>query len=121
LALALAVLGGGMASASTTVGRVTFVGTISEKSHDGAYSARLRVRVTGTWDTDSVAADRWVVIRSSRTEAITAHDSLNMKNAYRMLMAALLADKTVQIDKLPDCSATSPIFMDLWTGTVSLF
>jgi hypothetical protein len=44
-----------------------------------------------------------------------------MKNAYSTLMTAFLADKTVQIDGLPDCSTASAIFMDLWTGQVGMF
>jgi hypothetical protein len=31
------------------------------------------------------------------------------------------ADKTVQIDGLPNCGTESTIFMDLWTGQVGLF
>jgi hypothetical protein len=121
MGLALAVLSADVASAATTWGKVTFVGTISEESHDGAFSARLRVRVNGTCDTDTADKDRWIVIRSGVMQDIYAHNGVNMKNAYSTLMAAFLADKTVQIDGLPDCSTDSTIFMDLWTGAVGLF
>jgi hypothetical protein len=120
LALALALLGADVASAATIWGKVTFVGTISEDSADG-YHARLRVRINGTCDTDAAVADRWIHIRSGRMEDIYAHNSANMRNAYSTLMAALLADKSVQIDGLPHCNAAEVISMDLWTGTVGLF
>jgi hypothetical protein len=120
MAMALAVLNAGVASAATTWGTVTFVGTISEESHDGGFSARLHVRVNGACDTDSAVADRWIIIRSGRMEGIYAHNGVNMKNAYSTLMAAFLANKTVEIGGLPDCSTTSPILMDLWTGKVGM-
>ena len=120
LALALAVFGAGVASAATTWGKVTFVGTISEDNADG-YHARLRVLVHGTCDTDPAVADRWIHIRSGRMEDIYAHNSANMRNAYSTLMAALLADKSVQIDGLPHCNPAEVISMDLWIGTVGLF
>jgi hypothetical protein len=119
-AMILAVLVADVASAATTWGKVTFVGTISEEYSEG-YHARLRVRVHGTCDTDATAADRWVHIRSGRVEDIYVHNSANMRNAYSTLMAALLADKSVQIDGLPHCNPAEVISMDLWTGTVGLF
>ena len=118
VAMILAVLVAGVASASSAVGKVTFVGTISEENSDIGYHARLRVRIHGTCDTDTAAVDRWIVIRSGRTEDIYAHNSVNMRNAYSTLMAALLADKIVQIDGLPQCTDGT---MDLWTGQVGLF
>jgi hypothetical protein len=43
LAMLLAVLGAGVASASTTTsGKATFVGTLAEDSTGGVYHARLR-------------------------------------------------------------------------------
>ena len=120
LVLALAVLGTGIASAATTWGKVTFVGTIGEEYAQG-YHARLRVRVHGTCDSDGAAADRWIIIRSGRMDDIYARNSVNMRNAYSTLMAALLADKVVQIDGLSNCSTTDVIFMDLWAGNVGLF
>ena len=120
MVLALAVLGAGVASAASTVGKVTFVGTIGEEYSEG-YHARLRVRVHGTCDTDATAADRWIIIRSGRMEDIYAHNSANMRNAYSTLMAALLADKGVQIDGLANCSTTDVISMDLWMDNVGQF
>jgi hypothetical protein len=119
-AMILTGLGADVASAATTWGKVTFIGTISEEYSEG-YHARLRVRIHGTCDTDATAADRWIHIRSGRMEDIYAHNGVNMKNAYSTLMAALLADKSVQIDGLPHCSTTDVINMDLWTGHVGLF
>ena len=54
-------------------------------------------------------------------EDIYAHNSANMRNAYSTLMAALLADKSVQIDGLPNCSTTRTISMDLWTAKSACF
>jgi hypothetical protein len=121
LAMVLAVFDAGVASAATTVGKVTFVGTIGEEVISNVYHARLRVRVHGTCDTDAAEADRWIHIRSGRMDNIFTHNSVNMRNAYSTLMSALLSGKDVQIDGLPNCSTTNVIDMDLWTGQVGLF
>jgi hypothetical protein len=121
LTMVLAVLSAGVASASSTWGKAIFVGTFVEDNSDGVFHARLRVRINGTCDTDTVAQDRWIIIRSGRTDGIFAHNSVNMKNAYSTLMIALLSDKNVQIDGLPHCSTTEAIFMDLWNSNVGLF
>jgi hypothetical protein len=121
LALALAVLGADVALASTTVGKVTFVGTIGEDCSDGCH-ARLRVRVLGTCDTtDTEIKDRWIHIRSGRMDGEFAHNSVNMRNAYSTLMAALLSGKDIQIDGLPNCSTESAIHIDLWASQVGMF
>jgi hypothetical protein len=119
-AMILAALVADVASASTTWGKVTFVGTFTQEYAQG-YHARLRVRVHGTCDADGAAADRWIIIRSGRMDDIYAHNSVNMRNAYSTLMAALLSGKNVQIGGLSDCSMTDVIDMDLWTGDVGLF
>jgi hypothetical protein len=121
LAMVLAVLGAGVASASTTWGKVTFVGTIAEDRSGGGFHARLRVRVHGGCDNDAVAKDRWIIITSGRMDDIFAHNGVNMKNAYSTLMAALLSGKNVQIDALPNCSVQDAIELDLWRGTVGLY
>jgi hypothetical protein len=121
LVMALAVLGAGIASASTTWGKVTFVGTISEENSGGVFSARLRVRVNGTCDNDTAVRDRWIHISSGRMDGVFAHNGVNMKNAYSTLMAALLSGKNVQIDALPNCSVQDVIELDLWRGTVGMF
>ena len=123
LAVITAVIGvsNGVAHAATTSGKVTFVGTVTEEAAAGGFSARMRIRVNGTCDTDLVAKDRWLVIRSGRTDGLLSHNGINMRNAYSTLMAAMLSGKSVQIDLIPNCSTTNVIFVDLWAAQIGMF
>jgi hypothetical protein len=120
VATVASVLSAGVASASSVVGKVKFLGTMSEDSSGGAYSARLHVRVSGTCDSDTSIKDRWVEIRSGPMDGIFAHNSVNMRNAYSTLLSALLSGNSVVIDELPNCSTTSAIPLALWVGRVGL-
>jgi hypothetical protein len=121
VATIVSVLTVGVSSAATTVGKVTFVGTLGEES-SGTSSAHMRVRVHGTCaaqppsDKDA-PGDRWIEIQSARTDG----NGVNMRNAYSTLLSALLSGKNVQIDGLPDCSTTEGIVMNLSTGNVAIF
>jgi hypothetical protein len=110
------------AQAATTWGQVTFVGTVGQAGDSSSgYHARLRVRVRGTCDTDSVSKDRWLIISSGRTDGVYSHNAVNMKNAYATLTAAMLSGKWVQIDGLSTCSNASSVNMNLWTSQIGIY
>ncbi len=117
---ALALLGASDATASSTIGRVTFLGTIPEEVASGAYGAQFRIRVFGTCDNDTVAKERFIHVRTGRMDGAFAHNATNARNAYSTLLAASLAGKAVQIDGIANCSTTAAIDMALWAGFIGL-
>ncbi len=124
LTMAAAVLlgtGASTAQAATTWGKVTFVGTVAETNVNGVYNARMRIRVSGTCDTDGVVKDRWVIISSGRMDGAYAHNGVNMKNAYSTLMTALVSGKNVQIDALSTCSNAAAINLNLWSAQIGIY
>jgi hypothetical protein len=130
LALALAVLGAGVASANSTVyGTVTMISPTNEEFHDGGMSARFHVTVKSTCDNDTTVKDRSITIRSGHmvqmvegyplpdglyapptSDVRWAHRGVNMRNVHSILLAALLSGRPVQI-QTPDCGDYS--FIDL--------
>jgi hypothetical protein len=116
----LVLVGATDAFAATTVGRVTFLGTLNEEASNGVFGAQFRIRVFGTCDGDSVAKSRFIHVRAGRMDGAFAHNATNARNAYSTLLAASLAGKTVQIDGMANCSTTVPIDLPLWTGNVGL-
>jgi hypothetical protein len=119
-AAALILSGAGSALAASTVGKVTFLGTIEEEAAGGAFGPRFRVRINGTCDNDSTPKSRFIAVRGGRTDGVFAHNGPNTRNAYSTLLAAALSGKTVQIDGIANCSTTAVIDLPLWAGTVGI-
>jgi hypothetical protein len=124
VAMVLAVLDTGVASAASVLGIPNFVGVFVPDFSDNVFSARARVRISnGTCDNTSFTQDLYIIIWSGRLDNSSAElNSLNMKNAYSTLLAALLSGKTVEIQGLPNCSPNErgEIFLDLPTANVSI-
>lgn len=113
------------AIAASIYGTVGFVGTINQytASNEG-YQAQLRVKVvnstckTNTGENNQ-PTDRWIGIRSGRMDGQFAHNSVNFRNAFSLLMAAFLSGKMVQIDGPLNCNTSNTI--DLWSSTVGMY
>ena len=119
--VAALILGGAdSALASSTTGKVTFLGTIQEELAAGALGLRFRVRINGTCDTDTVPKSRFLHVRGGRVDGLFAHNGPNARNAYSTLLAAALSGKSVQIDGIANCSTTAVIDLPLWAGTVGI-
>jgi hypothetical protein len=117
---ALVLAGADNALASSTIGKVTFLGTISEEVGNGFFGVRFRVRISGTCDNDTTTKSRFIHVRGGRVDGVFAHNNTNTRNAYTTLLAASLAGKTVQIDGIGSCSTTDVIDMPLWAGNVGV-
>src|SRR2546428_5343683 len=122
LAMVLAVIDAGVASASGVLATPNFVGGFGpELSPD---RARARVRFpNGACDGIQFTHDLYIIIRSGPLDGSSAElHSLNMKNAYSTLLAALLSGKTVEIQGLPNCipNERGEIFVDVSDANVAL-
>src|SRR5690349_11082214 len=106
------------ASASSLVGPVTFVGTLTSD----ATIANVRVRISSGECDGQKVNEQWVHIKSGSLNGSTQETySTNMRNAYSTLLAAFLTGKSIQIDGLPSCGTTEAIPLELPNGNVGLF
>ena len=120
MAMALAVLDAGVASASGLLGIPNAVGGYSPDL--SSQSAHIRVRINGTCDTNPVQ-NLYIILRSGPLNDSSAElNSLYMKNAHSTLLTALLSGKTVEIQGLPDCipNARGEIFVDVSNANVGV-
>jgi hypothetical protein len=120
-ALALTLLAASDAGAAVIRGKATFVGTFSEEVSGGTYSARARVRTFGTCDNDNTPKERWVLIRSGRMDGVYVHNSVNMRNIYSTLTAALLSGKSIEIFGVSGCNPSVELTADAFTALVGIF
>lgn len=113
----------GVASAETAIGKVTFVGTMSEVYSSGGLQMRFRFRLTNSTcsATEGTAPTRWIHVKSGIMAEPLAHNMANARSAYNTLLAAFLSGKNVQVDGVPSCNASVSQTIDLWTSAIGVF
>ena len=110
----------GMASAETVIGKIWFLGTLSEESA-GGFHARFRMGIAeSTCGGDVTPTNRWIHVRSGRMDGEFAHNSANLRNAYGTLLVAFVTGKRVQIDGVQSCDASAPQTIDLWVSSIGV-
>jgi hypothetical protein len=126
LAMVVAVLGAGVASASSLLGIPNLVGVI-QPDVSGVPIARARVRFpSGTCDGSAFTQDLYIIIGSGFLNSLFPDDIktriLNMKNAYSTLLSALLSGKRLEIQGLPSCvpNQFGEIFLNLPDANISV-
>ncbi len=104
-------------------GKVTYVGTQAEyNTAAGGYQAVFRMRISeSTCEADKAPKDRWVLVRSGRMDGIYAHNAANFENAYSTVMTSMLTGKVIEIDGVPNCTATAVQTLDLPHAGIGLF
>jgi hypothetical protein len=83
---------------------------------------RFQVGVYGTCTgASSTPANRLIYVETDPQDNLEVAAS-QVRNAYSTLVAAKLADKPVQIDGLPACSAPGAIILKLdYNGAIALY
>jgi hypothetical protein len=102
---------------NTAQGTLTAVGESSGSSS----VAKAEVLINGKCNSQPLNAPLEVIISSGALSGTaTETNSLNMKNAYSTMLAALLSGKTIELSGLSGCAATiqGPVTLDLTTGSV---
>jgi hypothetical protein len=106
--------------AANVVGRVTYIGTLSEVAIAGGFSPQFRVRVSDSSCDGGAPGERWIHVVGGRADGVLAHNAVNIRNAYSTIMTAMLAGRQIEIQGIPNCSTSTVQAVNLWLTAVGM-